>query len=104
MTNKIINWTYYNKKGEVKISIKLFCDTDIKKAQLLMIDAASSNPMVSKDPQPICTFKAFKEGVIEIHLVVWLKDVTNGIDAPINSIKAMLFEKFKANDIKCAIS
>ena len=60
--------------------------------------------MVSKDPKPVCTFKTFKEGVIEMQLVVWLKDVTNGVDVPINNIKLVLFEEFKANDIKCAIS
>ena len=103
MTNKIINWTYYNKKGEVKISVKLFCDTTVKKAQLPMLDIANSNIMVSKDPKPVCTFKTFKEGVIEMQLVVWLKDVTNGIDVPINNIKLVLFEEFKANGIKCAI-
>ena len=68
-----------------------------------MLDIANSNIMVSKDPKPFCTFKTFKEGVIEMQLVVWLKDVTNGIDVPINNIKLVLFEEFKANGIKCAI-
>jgi len=99
ITNKVVNWTYSNKKGRVDIPIGVSYKSDIKKARELILEAASEHPRCIIEPEPECYLREYGDSSVNFLLIFWVDDVTEGRYKPQSDVMFSIWDKFKANDI-----
>ena len=99
ITNKVVNWTYSNKKGRVDIPIGVSYKSDIKKARELILEAASEHPRCTIEPEPECYLREYGDSSVNFLLLFWVDDVTEGRYKPQSDVMFSIWEKFKENDI-----
>lgn len=100
--NQVTNWTYSNTRGQVEIVIGVSYESDIKKAQELMLEAALEHPRCSKHPdkKPNCFLTQFADFSINFKLAFWIEDVKSGRAGPQSEVMFAIWDKFKANGIE----
>ena len=103
ITSKVINWTYNNSRGRVEIKVNISYDSDVKKAQELMIQAAIENPRCLRYPSVECYAIEFKEYSIEIVLYFWISNVLEGRLGPKSEVMVSILDKFAQNNIKIPV-
>jgi len=99
ITNKVVNWTYSNKKGRVDIPIGVSYKSDIKLARQLILEAASEHPRCTAEPEPECYLREYGDSSVNFLLLFWVDDVTEGRYKPQSDVMFSIWEKSKANDI-----
>ncbi|NWF35464.1 mechanosensitive ion channel [Mariprofundus sp. KV] len=99
ITNKVVNWTYSNKKGRVDIPVGVSYKSDITKARELILEAAREHPRCIVEPEPECYLREYAESSVNFLLIFWVDDVTEGRYKPQSDVMFSIWEKFKANDI-----
>jgi len=99
ITNKVVNWTYSNKKGRIDIPIGVSYKSDIKLARQLILEAASEHPRCTPEPEPECYLREYGDSSVNFLLLFWVDDVTEGRYKPQSDVMFSIWEKFKANDI-----
>lgn len=100
MTNRVTNWTFSNKMGRVEIRVGVSYKSDIKKAQALMLEAASQYPLCLKEPPPKCFLQNFGDSSVDFVLFFYIGDVTVGRLEPQSDVMMAIWEKFKHHDIE----
>jgi small-conductance mechanosensitive channel len=100
ITGKVINWTYTNKRARAEIIVGVAYNSDIEKAQRLILDAAYDHPRCSRDPQPTCYLQEFAASSINFILYFWVDDVSDGRLEPRSDIMMSIWKKFKDNGIE----
>ena len=103
LTNKIINWSYLDRKIKVKIKFKVIDLTNINKAKSLILGVAQKHSLVSDKLKPICVFNDFQDDYIQLELRVWISDITKDIDFIKNEIKEEIWHLFRKNNIRIAV-
>ena len=99
ITNKVVNWTYSNKKGRVDIPIGVSYKSDIKMAHKLILEAATEHPRCMSEPAPECYLREYGDSSVNFLLFFWVDDVTEGRYKPQSEVMFSIWDKFKANDI-----
>ena len=99
ITNKVVNWTYSNKKGRVDIPIGVSYKSDIKKARELILEAAREHPRCTIEPEPECYLREYGDSSVNFLLLFWVDDVTEGRYKPQSEVMFSIWDKFKGNDI-----
>lgn len=99
ITNKVVNWTYSNKKGRVDIPIGVSYKSDIKLARDLILAAATEHPRCISDPAPECYLREYGDSSVNFLLVFWVDDVTEGRYKPQSEVMFSIWEKFQQHDI-----
>ena len=100
ITNRVINYTHSNKKARIKISIGVSYDCDIKKAQILILEAANEHPRTAKNPGASCFLEEFADSSVNFVLLFWVHDVIEGRYGPRSDVLFSIWDKFKENNIK----
>ena len=100
ITNRVINYTHSNKKARITINIGVSYDCDIKKAQELILEAASEHPKTAKEPEPLCFLREFADSSVNFLLLFWINDVIDGRYGPQSDVLFSIWEKFKENNIE----
>jgi len=99
ITNKVVNWTYSNKKGRVDIPIGVSYKSDIKKARELILEAAVEHPRCISDPQPECYLREYGDSSVNFLLFFWVNDMIEGRYKPQSDVMLSIWDKFKEHDI-----
>ncbi len=99
ITNKVTNWTFNNTRGRVDVSLNVSYDSDLKRAQEIVIQSASEHPRCLKYPEPECYVTNFADGSISMLLYFWVGDVAQGRMAPKSEVMVKIFQKFQENNI-----
>lgn len=100
ITGKVINWTFSDNKSRVQIPIGVAYETDLRKAQNLILEAALENPNCLKDPAPRCFLKEFADSSVNFSLLFWVGDVTQELQIARSEVMFAIWEKFTANGIQ----
>lgn len=95
ITSQVINWTYSNKNGRIDINVRVAYDTDLDKAQELILQAAKEHPRCMHEPSPSCFLNTFNESSIDFLLYFWVSDVTEGRLAPRSEVMFSIWRKFR---------
>jgi small-conductance mechanosensitive channel len=95
ITSQVINWTYSNKNGRAEITVGVAYGTDLEKAQLLILQAATEHPRCMQDPPPACYLNNFGDSSIDFLLYFWVSDVTEGRLAPRSDVMMAIWRKFR---------
>ncbi len=99
ITNKVINWTHTNKTGRIEILIGVSYDSDIKKAQALILDAAKEYSETLETPAPKCFLSNFGDSAVEFQLHFFISNITIGRFEPKSEVMMTIWEKLKENNI-----
>ncbi len=100
ITQRVVNWTYSSSQGRVEIPVGVSYDSDIKKAQECMLEAALEHPRCSKAPEPVCYLREFGNSSVNFILFFWVDDVREGRYLPQSEVMFTIWDKFKESGIR----
>ena len=99
ITNKVVNWTYSNKKGRIDIPIGVSYKSDIRLAHKLILEAATEHPRCISEPVPECYLREYADSSVNFLLLFWVDDVVEGRYKPQSEVMFSIWDKFKENGI-----
>ncbi len=97
--NKVTNWTYSNLQGRAEIKVSVSYDSDLKKAQSLILEAANECEASAKDPAATCHLTNLGESSVEFILYFWVRNINDGRLDPKSKIMFSILEKFAKYNI-----
>jgi small-conductance mechanosensitive channel len=74
ISNKLTNWTFYDRLRRVKVDIRVPFGTNIEDVTKLLLKTAKEIPEVMKKPEPYLNFAGIGTSAMEISLYCWIKD------------------------------
>lgn len=100
MTQPVENWSYSNRDVRVRMRIPVPYDTDLRAAQALIIAAASDNPRVLADPEPVVWITGFGERAVDHELRLWIADPESGLGNVQGEVFLGIWDRFAAAGIR----
>lgn len=97
--SKIINESAPVTNIRIKISIGVAYGSDIEKVERALLDIASLNENVLKEPPPIVFFSSFGDSALNFDLHCWVKEPNLGLIAR-NEINRAIYKRFNELGIK----
>ena len=79
ITDKVINWSYSDKKVRIKRRLRVEYESDLRQACELVVKGVSAIDRVLSDPAPKCLVMEFGEEAVEIEARFWIDDPENGV-------------------------
>ena len=79
ITDKVINWSYSDKKVRIKRRLRVEYESDLRQACELVVKGVSAIDRVLADPAPKCLVMEFGEEAVEIEARFWIDDPENGV-------------------------
>ncbi len=98
--NKVTNLTYNNSRARVEVKINISYDSDLKRAQEIMVQCAKENSRCLRYPTVECYVANFNENAAELTMYFWVSNVLEGRMQPKSEILLNIWQKFKENNIK----
>ena len=77
ISNKLTNWTLFDRRRRVTIEVRIPFDSDIEAISKLLVETAKEIPEVMKNPSPYLNFKGIGTSAMEINLYCWINDTNN---------------------------
>ncbi len=77
ITSKVTNWNYGDPKVRIRLPIGVAYGTETEKLRRLLLEVASENPHVLKEPAPDVFFEGFGDSALNFELSVWTTDMTS---------------------------
>lgn len=99
ITNKVNNWTFNNSRGRVEIEIAVTANSDLNKAQEIMLNAAKEHPRCLDYPTIDWYVTEYCDGAIKMALHFWVGDVTEGRMRPKSDVMMKILERFREHNI-----
>lgn len=99
ITQRMVNWTYSNKRARAEIKITVHYATDLELAKSLVLAAARAHPKCLSDPAPACFYTDFGDNGILMVLYFWIEDINDGRLGPRSDIIMTIRKAFKENNI-----
>ena len=99
ITQRMVNWTYSNKRARAEITLSVAYGTDLKQARELMLTAARAHPKCLAEPAPTCFVVNFADSGVIITLYFWIADITDGRLEPRSDILIAIWESFTVHGI-----
>lgn len=97
--NKVVNWTYSNKKGRVDIPVGVSYNSDIALVRDILLQSASEHPRCMSEPEPECYLREYGDSSVNFLLVFWVSDVTQSRFRVQSDVMFSIWAKFKEHDI-----
>jgi small-conductance mechanosensitive channel len=76
--NQVVNWTYSNQRVRRELKVGVAYGTDLRRAEVLFLAAATSHANVLRDPAPEVFFEDFGDSTLTVVLVYWVE-----LDSPV---------------------
>lgn len=97
--SKIINESVPVERFRLRTAVGVAYGSDIVQVESLLIQAASENPRVSREPVPTVRFRAFGDSALQFELICWIRDPADkGIIT--HELNKAIYQFFTRNDIK----
>ncbi len=100
ITNKVTNWTFNNHRVRIEIKIHIAYDSDIRKAQEIILQSANEHPRCLKYPEAECYVDSLLENSISLTIYFWVGDIAMGRMSAKNDVIIKILERFKENNIE----
>ena len=100
ITGQVINWTLSNDVSRLAITVGVSYNADVKRASALLLEIASANPNVRKDPAPFVSFEEFADSTLNLVLRAYV-----GIDVRLRTrseLNNAILERFREEKIEIA--
>ncbi len=95
ITDKVVNWSYSDRKVRIKRRIRVEYETDLREAVDLVVAGAQACPRVLKDPAPKCLVMEFGDEAVELEARFWIEDPQNGVNNIGSEVMLSVWDKFQ---------
>lgn len=99
ITDRVINWSYSDKKVRIKRRLRVEYETDLKLACQLVVDGAMATDRVLTDPAPKCLVMEFGDEAVEIEARFWIDDPQNGVNNVGSEVMMNVWDRFGEHGI-----
>lgn len=99
ITGRVINWTYSNKKSRVEVKVSVSYLSDLERVRQIMLDCAIAHPRCVDDPPPACFVREFGDNGVQLLLLFFVGDVTDGLYGPQSDVMLSIWKKFQEEGI-----
>jgi small-conductance mechanosensitive channel len=96
----VLNHSYTNNEVRISIPIQVSYDSPLEKATQIMLEAASSQPRVLREPEPRAYLKSFGESGIDLEMSIWINDPEEGQLNLRSDINWEIWQKFQQAGIE----
>ncbi len=100
MTQEVENWSYSDRNVRIRIPVGISFDSDLERAQQLMLEAALDSPRVLRTPPPNVWLTGFGDSRVDHDILVWISDPEGGVGNVKSDVLNRLWLLFKANGIR----
>jgi small-conductance mechanosensitive channel len=100
MVNQVENWSYSSRDVRVKVAVNVAYETDIDKAESVMLQAARETPRVLADPEPSVWLSEFGESALKFEIQIWIEDPEEGIGNVKSDVLKRVWHLFRDNGIR----
>jgi len=99
ISNVMINHSMTDRKVRVQLALQVGYQTDLELAMRLMLEAASTQERVLRDPAPNALLRAFGDSGIDLMMNVWISDPENGTASLQSEIYLDIWRAFKKHNV-----
>jgi small-conductance mechanosensitive channel len=99
VTNRVINWTFTDAKGVLRLDIGVSYESDIELARDQLIEAAKAHPSVLRNPPPNCLLRGFGASSVDFSLFFSVKDVRERRAGIQSEVLFDIWHRFKEHGI-----
>jgi len=100
ISNTVINWSHNDRNIRFNIPVGVSYNEDPDKVKELLLQVASENENVLKDPEPTVFFEEFGDSSLNFTLLVWTAKYTDKPRRLTSELNFEIFRKFKEHDIE----
>jgi small-conductance mechanosensitive channel len=100
MTEPVENWSFSSRNVRIHIPVGVSYACDLKLAQKLMIEAATSAARVLSDPKPSVWLRAFGDSSVDHDVLVWVADPEMGTGSVRSDVLNRVWDLFAEHDIE----
>lgn len=100
IVNTVTNWSFTDTNVRIRKAIGVSYNTDVRKAQALVIEATMEVDRVLKHPAPQCHLKEFGDNSIDLEVRFWLGDPENGTANVASQVLLGIWDRFQAEGIE----
>ena len=102
VTQKIENLSLEDNQLRLYIPFGISYESDLKKAKILALSAATSIERILKVPEPKCLIMEYGDSTVNLELRIWIDDPKNGISNIKDTVYVAVWDSFLANGIEIA--
>jgi small-conductance mechanosensitive channel len=100
ISGRVTNWSIGDPKVRFRIPIGVAYGSDVRLVERLLVEVATANEHVLKQPAPSVRFIGFGESSFNFELRVWSIDWVNRPGALQSALNFAIYEKLKASDVE----
>lgn len=100
MINQVENWSYSSKNVRIQVPVGVSYDTDMDRAEALMLEAAKSCSRVLNSPPPVVWMKGFGDNSVDFAIQCWIQDPEEGVGNVQSAVLKQVWKLFKENKIE----
>ena len=100
MTQAVENWSYASPEVRVRMRMPVPYDADLRLAQRLIVETATTNPRILNEPEPAVWITAFGERAVEHELRYWISDPESGLGNIQGEVFLGIWEAFRSAGIR----
>ena len=100
ITSRVINWSYNDRMVRFKIPINVAYGSDPRHVEKLLVEVASENKNVLKEPKPGVRLMEFGESSLKFELRAWSSSLLQRQGVLFSEINFAIYEKFKQHGVK----
>jgi small-conductance mechanosensitive channel len=91
--------TFTNTRARAAVQVGIDYSSDVEHAMALMVEAASAQSRVLKDPPPLAFLVAFADSAITLEVGFWIEDPVNGTLALRSDVNLAILRTFREHGI-----
>lgn len=100
ISSTVINWSHTDRKVRFNYPVGVSYKEDPQKVKKILIEVATDNPGVLKDPKPDVLFTEYADSALMFNLRVWTNDYIDRPGVLKSQLYFEIFKRFKENSIE----
>jgi small-conductance mechanosensitive channel len=100
VSSRVVNWTHVDPRVRFRISVGVSYGSDPRLVEKLLLEVATADPSVLKDPPPTVVFKEFGDSALLFELRAWSVDMAHRPGTLESQLNFAIWDKFKQHGIE----
>ncbi|HUK82440.1 MAG TPA: mechanosensitive ion channel domain-containing protein [Verrucomicrobiae bacterium] len=100
VTSRVVNWTHIDPRVRFRLTVGASYGSDPHLVEKLLLEAATANPRVLKEPPPTVVFREFGDSALLFELRVWSAEMTHRHGTLESQLNFAIWDKFKQHGIE----
>jgi small-conductance mechanosensitive channel len=100
ITENVVNWMYNDGKVRFRVPVGVSYDSDVRKAEKLLLEVAAQEKDVLRDPPPAVRMTGFGDSALELELRVWSDSQVHRKGLLVSALNMAIHERFRAEGIE----